>query len=176
MLHIDQDVPKQRGGHNAKTAVTRNRFLAAYEKTFGNVDQSCRYAGISRQTYYRWIKSESPVNLQFQRSVGQIRPREPLVDLAEPAAMKLAEEGNLNAAIHLLKARAKIEGGGDDLPSAEAETSSKNRKVIQVKDTFDIWLKENPTATTDEKRVWLLRLAGLADIQMTALSQFHGLF
>ncbi len=50
--------PKQNGGHNAKSDEVRKNFLFAYEENCGNITKSCKYAGINRLTFYRWISAE----------------------------------------------------------------------------------------------------------------------
>lgn len=176
MLQISSGNDSKNGGHNAKSSETRRRFLEAYEKTFGNVDKSCQYAGISRQTYYRWKKSKSSVNLRFQRRIEQIRPRELLLDLAESSLMKLVDQGNVRAAIYLLRTKGQSRGWGTSPPPKKIEAQAVARKVTLVKSTFQMWVKENPRATTNDRRTWLIRFAELADLPSSERSQLDGLY
>lgn len=175
MLQLSTLSRKGPGGNNAKTSEVRKLFLEAYEKTFGNVGQSCKYAGISRQTYYRWMKSKTPVNLRFQRRVKLIEPQELVIDLAETALMKLIDEGNVKAAIYLLRTRGQGRGWGKGEPTPQVAAPSKDLKVHQVMTTFEFWLKDNPRATQSERETWLLRFALLADIPVPSLSHLNSL-
>lgn len=171
MLQLSTSIKKGPGGNNAKTSDVRKRFLEAYERSFGNVGQSCRYAGISRQTYYRWMKSKTSVNLRFQQQVKRIEPQEMVIDLAETALMKLVNEGDVKAAIYLLRTRGQGRGWGKSEPTPQVAAPSNDLKVHQVRTTFEFWLKDNPMATQSEQAIWLFRFALLAGIPVASVSQ-----
>lgn len=155
MLQISSGDTNKRGGHNAKPSETRRRFLEAYEKTFGNIDKSCKYAGISRQTYYRWMKSVSAVNIEFQRRVAEVRPVDLFLDLAETTLMKLIEEGNVKAAIYALRTKGRSRGWGTRCgpPCYERGAEEFDKKGR----AFLNWLDDHPESTKDERLVWLKR-------------------
>jgi len=83
--------------------IARKRFLEAYEFTFGNVKASCKYAGISRSTFYRWMKSDSSILRRFQERVKCTYPQELRMDLLEGALKDLVDKGNAEALIFLMK-------------------------------------------------------------------------
>src|SRR5215207_9195679 len=70
------------GEREAEEFTKREKFLNAYELSCGNVSAACRIAGIVRKTFYNWIKSDSPINLEFRRRLEAIRPGERLGDMA----------------------------------------------------------------------------------------------
>jgi len=93
-------------------AIARLRFLKAYEETFGNITKSCEYAGISRQTFYRWMRGDSPGHRGFRRNVELMRPKELRKDILEDALYEAARAGNVRAIIFGLKTFAKDRGYG----------------------------------------------------------------
>jgi len=58
-------------------------WLLIIRSRCGNVSASCRVAEIARKTFYNWLKSDSPKNLEFPRRLEEIRPGERLNDMAE---------------------------------------------------------------------------------------------
>lgn len=106
-----QTVPKKRHeGANTKTSSTRGQFLRAYEASFGNVSFSCEVAGISRMTFYRWMKSSSRINKKFQESIKILQPMEKQLDLAEGALNARIMAGDTTAIIFALKTRGRHRG------------------------------------------------------------------
>jgi hypothetical protein len=106
-----QCVPKKRrGGDNAKTSTTRAKFLHAFEQSFGNISASCEFAGISRPTYYRWMQSNTRVNLRFQQQIERILPGERKLDYMEGKLMQRVEAGDTTAIIFGLKTLGRERG------------------------------------------------------------------
>jgi hypothetical protein len=103
-------VKKRDGGQNAKASGTRSMFLKAFEDTCGNVSASCEYAGISRQTFYRWKNSHSRVNVQFQKRLELLKPCSRLVDLAEANLMQRVAAGDTQAILYVLKTKGRDRG------------------------------------------------------------------
>lgn len=101
---------KRRGGDNRKSSGTRNKFLLAYEETCGNITASCLYAGLSRLTFYRWMKSTSRINKRFQEKILLLKPIEAQLDLAEAVVHAHLKHGSLRAAELVLKTRGKVRG------------------------------------------------------------------
>jgi hypothetical protein len=95
------------GGGPEKTAEQRRLFLKCYESSFGNVSASCAFAGISRQTFYRWMRDTSGKYLRFQRHVENTKPAELRKDLIEGALMDLVIAGNIRAILFAVKSYCK---------------------------------------------------------------------
>lgn len=100
-----------------KTAETKERFLAAFEKKYGNVRMACFAVGMPRSTYYFWRSSDP----DFAGAV--VDTLEAVKDNVESQLILIgtgAKEGNAVALLCWLNARAKdrgygtskIEGGG----------------------------------------------------------------
>lgn len=102
----------------------RRRFIKAWEEQFGNVTYACAQAGISRQTYYRWIKSHKPRDRKFREILERIRPMDRLKDSAEFALFKLIEQNDLKATIFALKKYGGDRGWGEP-------TTARSRASIQ---------------------------------------------
>src|SRR4051812_26048061 len=94
---------KVRGGNNAKDRAVRKRFIYWYENTYGNVSKSSDYTGISRQTYYRWMKGDSSLDRWFQRKIDLTRPSELKKDHAEMALLAAVMDGKVWAIKFVLR-------------------------------------------------------------------------
>jgi hypothetical protein len=51
----------------AERTTTQARFLEHYART-ANVGESCRVAGVSRQSVYRWLEDDEPFRLAYNQS------------------------------------------------------------------------------------------------------------
>lgn len=160
-----QTVPKKHpGGHNAKTSETRKLFLHAFANTFGNITASCEYAGITRPTYYRWINSHTRINKKFQNSIEAIKPIERQVDFLEAALMGRVTASDTTAIIFGLKTRGShrgwAENGRNNMNQADLQTLQD--AAVRAVMSYQLWLKDNPTASEPEKGEWLRRFASVA--------------
>jgi ACT domain-containing protein len=88
-----------KGDNLKKTA-----FLAKYEASLGNITMSCKEAGVSRTTYYRWREDDE----NFRQSVDDIE--EMSIDFAESALKKQIQDGDTTAIIFYLKTKGKKRG------------------------------------------------------------------
>jgi hypothetical protein len=151
-----QNVPKKRrGGDNAKPSSTRRLFLYAFEKTYGNISASCEYAGISRITYYRWIKSNSRVNKKFQERLKALQPQERKLDFFEGRLMELAQQNNAvgaTAVIFGLKTLAKRRG----YTEKSVLTDKQDYNELQLlKRQIEAGAKERGVTYEEELRLYL---------------------
>ena len=88
-----------------KMELKRKAFLETYKKTYGNISVSCKTIGISRGTYYWWIKDE-----EFKKEIDSIEPDEEFVDFAEFALLNKIKDGDTTAIIFTLKTKGKKRG------------------------------------------------------------------
>jgi hypothetical protein len=121
---------------NDKEFYKREKFIEAYELSCGNVAASCRVAGIARKTFYNWIKSDSPKNLEFRRRLEEIRPGEKLGDMAEFVIWQHLINGNVDAAKFVLEKNKLLAARGyQDIPPDTKEPHEKEfrrlRRYIQ---------------------------------------------
>lgn len=127
---------RKAGYHLKRTSEIRERFYAAWEKSFGNVSWSCAMAGIDRKTYYRWINSDHPADVEFRRRLAEIRPQEAQMDAAEYALAEQIAKGDMRAIELVLKSpKAAARGYYTPPPSTaehrEREQLAKLRSILE---------------------------------------------
>ena len=84
----------------------KKSFIEAYQKSFGNVSQSCKASSISRQTFYNWKDEDK----EFLSEIESAEPDEIFIDFAENALVKRISEGDTTAIIFALKTKGKKRG------------------------------------------------------------------
>lgn len=137
---------------DANVVATRSKFLHAYAETFGNVSASCAFAGISRKTYYRWMKSISRVNRTFQKQLRELKPKERQIDLAESALMEKVSQGHWPAIEFILKTRGRIRGW----VTREADDASpKPSDAQKTASAVRLWLDWYPGADIEQIESWI---------------------
>jgi len=87
-----------------KTDLSKQKMLAALEKTLGVVTTAARSAGIDRKTHYEWLKIDS----DYAKAVENIE--DIAIDFGESALHKRMNEGSDAAIIFYLKTKAKKRG------------------------------------------------------------------
>ena len=80
-------------------------FIEAYQKSFGNISQSCKAVGIARQTYYNWLQEE-----EFKIELKSIEPAELFLDFLESKLVERVNKGDTTATIFALKTKGKKRG------------------------------------------------------------------
>jgi phage antirepressor YoqD-like protein len=80
-------------------------FIEAYQKSFGNISQSCKAVGIARQTYYNWLQEE-----EFKIELKSIEPSELFLDFLESKLVERVNKGDTTATIFALKTKGKKRG------------------------------------------------------------------
>ena len=80
-------------------------FIDAYQKSFGNISQSCKAVGIARQTYYNWLNDE-----EFKTELKSIEPSELFLDFLESKLVERVNKGDTTATIFALKTKGKKRG------------------------------------------------------------------
>lgn len=84
----------------------RELFLVLLEDQRGNVSAACEAAGVSRQTYYRWLEDE-----HFAEACSIVR--EGLIDWVEGKLFELVEDGSSRDTQFYLRTQAKHRGYGE---------------------------------------------------------------
>ena len=79
-------------------------LLAALEQTLGIVTAACKLAGISRSTFYEWMKSD----IDFALAVEEIENI--ALDFAESKLHGAIAKGNIAAIIFYLKTKGRDRG------------------------------------------------------------------
>ncbi|HRH40359.1 MAG TPA: hypothetical protein PKY82_01855, partial [Pyrinomonadaceae bacterium] len=134
--------PKKSGGNNAKSSLTRAKFLRAYELSYGNVSYSCEQAGIGRKTFYRWMKSTTRVNKKFQKRLELIKPVERQLDFIEAKLMERVAAGDTAAIIFAAKTLGRKRGYGEKVSISEYDQVIK--AVERLQKVFQIQTAKNP--------------------------------
>ena len=88
------------------TYLTKKGFLQAYKKSFGNVAQSCKAVGISRQTYYNWKEKDK----SFSQDIIDLEPENDFLDFLESKLVEKINNGDTSSIIFALKTKAKKRG------------------------------------------------------------------
>ena len=87
-----------------KTKENKDKFLVALESKAGNIAQSYKAIGISRQAFYNWCSDD----LEFHRHYLEVR--ESMIDFAEATLLTLIKEKHATATIFFLKTQGKHRG------------------------------------------------------------------
>lgn len=93
------------------------RFLGSLAAAGCNVSNACNAAGISRATYYGWIKNDP----DFAASVGALR--DALIDHVEDCLMQQIEGGNTTATTFFLKCQGRKRGWNANAAPVENVTA-----------------------------------------------------
>jgi len=88
----------------ARTKLAKAKFIESFFKLTGNISALCRLVGITRQTYYEWIKKDQ----EFQQAIEN--EHEGLVDFAESKMWNLINDKNPTMLIFFLKTQGKKRG------------------------------------------------------------------
>jgi len=84
----------------------KKAFADAYTQTLGNISESCKAVGISRQTYYTWLNKDE----DFAEKIKSIEPEELLLDMIDNALVQKVLTGDTTALIFLAKTKGKKRG------------------------------------------------------------------
>lgn len=107
-LQTLQILPRVRPpSRNRIMSYRRRRFLHFFEQTFGNISAACELAEIPRMTFYRWMKSDSRVNVRFRERLNLIQPEERKADFIDGKMMQLVANGVPAVVIHADKGYGK---------------------------------------------------------------------
>lgn len=107
-----------------KTKLKKEAMIEALTKSLGNITMACKSVGISRETFYKWLKKDS----EFAERVKDID--EITIDYVENALFKLIKEGNPTAILFFLKTKGKHRGYQENY-----DVTSKGEKIqINISD------------------------------------------
>lgn len=83
---------------------SKEKFLENFKLSLGNISISCEASGISRQTYYNWVKQDTT----FAQECKDIEERN--LDLAEMKLLNAIREGKTAELLFYLKTKGKKRG------------------------------------------------------------------
>lgn len=84
--------------------ILKNSMIEALEKSLGIVTMACKTVGISRETHYRWLKT----NRKYREDVEKIA--DIALDYAESQLHKQIGNGEVSSTIFYLKTKGKKRG------------------------------------------------------------------
>lgn len=82
-----------------KSEYIKKQLIDVLEKSLGVVTTACNHVGISRTTFYQYIKDDP----EFKKKVEEIE--DTALDFAESQLFKQIKEGNTRATIFFLKTK-----------------------------------------------------------------------
>lgn len=80
-------------------SIKKGKFVDTYKATKGNISDSCRVAGISRQTYYDWLDKKDEFSRQIMEAEMELN------DDIRDVLINKAGDGDMTAVIFYLKKR-----------------------------------------------------------------------
>ena len=93
---------------NNNLQLSQKRFVEKYFENNGNISKSCEDIGISRGTYYNWIKET-----EFKEQLNQLEDIK--IDYVEEKLFQLIDNGNVTAIIFYLNNKGKRRGYNNEL-------------------------------------------------------------
>jgi len=93
---------------NNNLQLSQKRFVEKYFENNGNISKSCEDIGISRGTYYNWIKET-----EFKEQLNQLEDIK--IDYVEEKLFQLIDNGNVTAIIFYLNNKGKRRGYNSEL-------------------------------------------------------------
>ena len=84
--------------------VKKEQIIEVFRKKGCNISATCSALGISRQTYYRWLKGDEDLAIDIEDS------KEAVIDNVESQLLSAINDGNITAIIFYLKTRGKSRG------------------------------------------------------------------
>ncbi len=95
----------------------KEKFIDELKKSGGIIFVACGNAGISRATYYRWLKSDKEFAEQCEEVI------EAQIDHVESKLMALINAGDNTSTIFYLKTRGKKRGWSEKVPQEVQQTT-----------------------------------------------------
>lgn len=91
-----------------QTKASQLAFLAAFEKSRGNIKEACKIAGVGRRTFYHWIEQDKGFTAEYEDAFEGAKDDVEQILLAIGAGVQ--KGGNPSALMGWLNARAKERG------------------------------------------------------------------
>lgn len=124
---------------------SKEKFLENFKLSLGNISISCEASGISRQTYYNWIKQDTT----FANECKDIEERN--LDLAEMKLLNAIREGKTAELLFYLKTKGKKRGYVErqEITGAEGQQLFEVRIIDTAEQIEDITYEQSVSALTD---------------------------
>lgn len=113
-------------------------MIEAMKRTLNNVSTSVKYAQISRDTHYRWLKQDS----KYRERLDTVN--EELLDFAEMQLFKLIALGKQRSIIFFLKTKGKHRGYYTYPKNYNTQINQSKNEFEQMTDEeLDQYIKDN---------------------------------
>ena len=84
--------------------IKQKDIIDVFRKKGCNISATCNALGISRQTYYNWLKNDEDLKIEIEDS------KEAVLDNVESKLLSAINDGNITAIIFYLKTKGKHRG------------------------------------------------------------------
>jgi len=95
-------------GEQARTTMTKSRFLKALPETFGLITNTCLKIGISRTSYHDWLAADPVFKAEVAKVIEESKERG--LDFAEGKLYELMNSKEPSAVYFYLKCKGKERG------------------------------------------------------------------
>lgn len=120
------------------TQLKKRVMIEAMKRTLNNVSASVKYAQISRDTHYRWLKQDS----KYRERLDTVN--EELLDFAEMQLFKLIALGKQRSIIFFLKTKGKHRGYYTHPKNYNTQINqSKSEFELMTDEELDQYIKDN---------------------------------
>jgi len=114
------------------TIINKKKALECLERHRGIITHACKEAGISRETFHKWVKEDA----DFKRKVDDIN--ETVIDFVENKLFKAIECGSEKSIHFYLRFKAKERGYTDSLDITSKGMSISEVEVRIIRDDFNL--------------------------------------
>lgn len=106
-----------------KPEINKKKLIEALNRTLGLVSPACEEVGVSRETFYRYLREDE----EFRRQVQEID--EIVIDFAENQLFKKIKEGSERSILFFMKYKGRKRGYTDSL---DITTNGENLNNIKI--------------------------------------------
>jgi hypothetical protein len=115
----------------------KKALLIALEKNLGIVTPACKEVGVSRETYYRYMREDE----EFRKAVDDIN--EIAIDFAENQLFRKIKEGSERSILFFMKYKARKRGYTDSI-----DITSGGERIIDISKLVRFENKDNNNDNT----------------------------
>ena len=109
----------------------KERLLEALEKSLGLVTPACKEVGITRQTFYNWLRDD----IDFKNKVDEIYDIQG--DFVENQLFKKIKEGSERSILFYMKYKGKKRGYSDSIDITSDGKSITEIKLTEIRNKRD---------------------------------------
>jgi hypothetical protein len=113
--------------------IKQKDIIDVFRKKGCNISATCNALGISRQTYYNWLKNDEDLKIEIEDS------KEAVLDNVESKLLAAINDGNITAIIFYLKTKGKHRGyvERNEITGADGEKLFEVKIIDTIEDDTD---------------------------------------